>query len=369
MPGSVKKVLFRVDSATMIGAGHVMRCLTLAEALRAEGADCRFICRDLPGAIQDKVRDARFDLTVLPAPATDYSATTDDPAHAPWLGVSWQDDLTQTKAVIDGPVDWLVVDHYGIDVRWHKGMRAHASRIAVIDELADRPLDCDVLVCQSLPHQMISAQFDQCLSENVVRNIGPDYALLRPEFVSVRDRAVARRNLLAVPQRVFVANGYMDAGGLVPLALKALRDFTDLAVDVAIGSVSPVIAEVRALANALPHVSLYEDASDMAGLMAQADLAIGGGGVSSFERATVGLPTLAVSVADNQTDLLRFVAAHGAVSFLGTLDEVTTKVIRLAVQGMLDDPAHWQQMASDSLALCDGQGAARVVETMQGLSV
>ncbi len=362
------QVLFRTDSATMIGAGHVMRCLTLAHALQARGADCRFICRDLPGAILNKITEAGFALDVLPAPSATYAPTDDDPDHAPWLGVSFEEDMAQTRALIDGAVDWLVVDHYGIDSRWLSAMRRYARKIAVVDELADRPLDCDLLICQSLPGEMIGARFEACLPKTSQKMIGPQYALLRSEFAEARQGAVARRAQLDRPQRIFVANGYMDAGGLVPLALQALRQCPDLVVDVAIGSVSPAIGEVRALASAMPQVTVHEDATEMAALMAAADLAIGGGGVSSFERATVGLPTLAVSVADNQSDLLRFVAEQGAVRLLGNLTDLTTDHIAQAVQSLIETPSDWRKMLQDSLDLCDGQGAARVVEAMEALS-
>lgn len=362
------RVLFRTDSATVIGAGHVMRCLTLADALRAKGADCQFICRDLPGAIHDKIEGAGFQVSVLPSPSGMYQPTADDPSHAAWLGVSWQDDLEQTKAALAGNVDWLIVDHYGIDARWLSAMRDTANHIAVIDELADRPLDCDLLVCQSLPNGMIGTAFDACLPATAQRMIGPEFALLRPEFAAVRDKAVARRADLEKPQRVFVANGYMDAGGLVPLALRALQQFPDLGVDVAIGRISPVIEEVRALAAAMPQVTLHEDAQDMAALMAAADFAIGGGGVSSFERATVGLPTLAVSVADNQADLLRYVANQGAVRLLGDLTGLDIDPIAQAIQILTDTPTDWRAMMRASLDLCDGQGADRVVAAMDTLS-
>lgn len=359
------KILFRVDSATYMGAGHVMRCLSLAEALRERGAQCDFVCRDLDGAILEKIGLAGFSLAVLPSPAGLFAIDQGAPAHAEWLKVPINQDLAETKAVTTGvSYDWLVVDHYALDSSWLTPMRDCVAKIAVIDELADRDLDCDLLICQSLPEELIGNKFDRYLPKNAKRLIGPDYVLMRKEFTQWRETSLNRRNMNDRPHRVFVTNGYMDSAGLTVLVLDALEGFPDLTIDIAIGSGSPSIKALQDIADQMTNVVLHIDATNMAELMAKADFAVAGGGSNTFERAALGLPALTVCVAENQRELLEFSEQKGAVKQIGMMEDMSSDQIVTAIKSFISAPTACQAMSIAAAELCDGGGAQRVSTAM-----
>ena len=142
------KVAFRCDASIQIGSGHVMRCLTLANELHDKGVEITFVCREHPGHLFDFIETSKHCLMSLPLPT---SLAVGKLAHAQWLGVTQEEDARQSIEALKiiGHVDWLVVDHYALDVEWETAMRVGTEHIMVIDDLADRKHDCDVLLDQN----------------------------------------------------------------------------------------------------------------------------------------------------------------------------------------------------------------------------
>ena len=187
-------IVFRTDASLAIGTGHVMRCLTLADALRERGARSHFICRTHDGHLIEHIRAHGHQVSALPATAsTSMTSNTDNStAHAHWLGVDWASDALDTLTVLQGlRTDWLVVDHYALDARWEKKLRHGCQRLLVIDDLADRPHDCELLLDQNLGR--LASDYDRSVPVSCTVLAGPQHALLRPEFADWRYRSLARR--------------------------------------------------------------------------------------------------------------------------------------------------------------------------------
>lgn len=346
-------VLIRTDASVEIGSGHLMRCLTLAASLRARGAAVSFICRELSGQLCALAESEGFAVLRLAAP------------DAGSASVDWRTDAAQCAALLAGRAraDWLVVDHYGLDARWETALRAAAERIMVIDDLADRPHDCEVLLDQNY-HPDGAARYDARLPASCLRLLGPGYALLRPQFGQARTRARARDGSV---RRILVFFGGSDPGNETAKALEALRllgpDQFD--ADVVIGASNPYAVRIERACAALPWVSLHCQVSNMAQLMQEADLYLGAGGSSSWERCCVGLPGVVVAVAANQLEVSRALAGQGCQRFLGAAAEVTPQQIAHAL-GQLRDSEAVRAMAARAAALVDGQGSARVAECLCG---
>ncbi len=346
------RFLIRTDGDPRIGGGHVMRCLTLAEAARARGHDVAFVTAVSPGSMAERIRAAGFGaVPVLPV-AHDPAADPRAPVHAGWLVAPWEEDARITaEAVAKVGTDWVIVDHYGLDDRWAARVRRGRPelRIMALDDLDDRALGADIVL-------------DQTRLSGVRQNAGPaqltgpDFALLRPEFAAAREAALARRG--GSVARVLVAPGMGDAVGLVPLALTALDGFPSLRIDVAMGSAS----QSRTAVEARPDVVLHLDATDMAALMTAADLCIGAGGMTGWERCCLGLPAVAVAVADNQVPALNGLAEAGAVVAL-TLDAARSGSLREAVAVALKKAP---ELSAAAARLCDGKGADRVLDALEG---
>lgn len=338
------QVAFRADASVSLGAGHVMRCLALADELRRQGATTQFICREHPGHLCDLIEAKGHALSRLPAAPADSRS-----------------DAEQSTAAV-AAADWLVVDHYGLDAGWESALRARTRRILAIDDLADRRHDCDLLLDQNLQAET-HARYPALLPAGCRRLLGPDYALLRPEFRLARERGRAVRR---APHRLLVSFGGADVGGetLKVLAAIAAFDRADLTIDVVIGAANPHRAQIEKACGALANAHALVDVADMAALMAEADLAIGAGGSSNWERCCLGLPAVLVAIADNQVASSQALAEAGAVAYLGTSARVGVETWRDGITACLR--GDWlAAAAARASALADGRGAQRVVDAME----
>jgi UDP-2,4-diacetamido-2,4,6-trideoxy-beta-L-altropyranose hydrolase len=309
------RVAFRADASIEIGTGHVMRCLTLARFLREQGVECSFICRTHPGHLLSLIRKHGFEAHSLPVVDTGYSAT--DQATLPyndWLGADWAEDADQTHAALNlAQVDWLVVDHYAIDERWERRIRTIANRLLVVDDLANRPHDCDLLLDQTLGRSV--ADYDDYVPSSCVVLAGPEYALLRPDFASSRAASLERR---AVPSlgHLLITMGGVDKTNATSSVLASLGGCVlpmGCRITVVMGAQAPWIREVRMRADELPWpTEVRVDVRDMAHLMSNSDLMIGAAGSTVWEACCLGLPSLLTILAENQRSIAEALEAAGA---------------------------------------------------------
>lgn len=357
-------VAFRVDASLDIGTGHVMRCLTLADTLAACGVECRFICREHPGHLIGHIRNKGYRVDALPA-INENAHPTESQPHAHWLGCRWETDAVQTKAILTQSVpDWLVVDHYALDARWEKALQGCYRKLMVIDDLADRPHDCDILLDQTLGRQ--PPAYEGLVPARCRLLTGSAYCLLRPEFAAARARSLARRRARPEVAHVLVTLGGVDQENVTEQVLQAL-DGSDLpegtCVSVVMGRTAPWIGQVRRRAGQARHATrVLVDVQDMAGLMADSDVAVGAAGSTAWERCCLGLPTLMLVLADNQRAVAAALDSAGAAVALGA---PATGLPQLAgVLQRLRSPEVLLAMVDRAGAVTDGQGAARVMQAM-----
>jgi UDP-2,4-diacetamido-2,4,6-trideoxy-beta-L-altropyranose hydrolase len=351
-------VLIRVDSSEKTGSGHVVRCLTLAETLRGRGADVRFLSCELPGNVLELVRRSGFAVLALACSA----GGIDDEAGSVWFyGKSWQTDAAECAALAEGVdrgVDWLIVDHYGIDIRWEMLLRPHVQQIAVIDDLADRTHDCDLLIDANLQVGG-PGRYDGLVPPHCVRLQHPKYSLLRPEFAQGR---AALRHRDGRVRRVLVFFGGMDPSNQTCKALQAIASLQrdDIATDVVVGATNPHKETVREFCATHLGIQYHCQTDRMAELMAAADLAIGAGGTTTWERCAMGLPSIVVTLADNQIPSTRMMAEEGRLLYLGDQGDVSAAAIAHVIAGLLEAPGWLELLAKRSAELVDGRGTERV---------
>ena len=336
--------VFRVDASIESGAGHVMRCLALADTLASAGWSCALASR--PGTVE-----------AIPAKAPRREV----------LELAAEDKPAAMRARWPEGCDLLAVDHYGLDAAFESGCRPWARRILAIDDLADRPHDCDLLLDQTLGRT--AKDYAGLVPENCRLLLGPDYALLRSRFAAARSKALARRRQSGPVRRILVSLGAMDVNNATERVLEAIAlAGTDAVVDVVLGAGAPHLGEVKSHAREMgQRVTVHTGVEDMTALMARADLAIGAAGITSWERCCLGLPTIAVVIADNQRLLARRMEAHGCIHLLGWHADVTAEDIARAVIALASDARRRLRMSQASAAICDGTGAARVAERIKGM--
>lgn len=355
--------IIRCDASHQIGTGHVMRCLTLARKLRESGAMCRFVCREHTGHLCGLIRDCGFEVVSLPEGTGQERLSQNTTAHGHWLGANWQTDAEQTIAAIGGQrPDWMVVDHYALDHRWEELLRPHCGRIMVIDDLADRRHDCDLLLDQNLVLNR-DIRYDHLLPQEATRLLGATYALLQPQYTQLYMRTPPR---LGPVERILVYFGGADLPNLTGLALTALSDlaYSRFLADVVISDHGVHSALIRTQAASLPWVTLHSGLPTLAPLIARADLAIGAAGATSWERCCLGLPAVIITLADNQIPLARALEAANAAYWAGTHLSVNKMSLKTQIEKVLSDSENLNAKSVSCRQLVQGGGLQSVSDIL-----
>jgi len=375
------KVAFRTDASLQMGSGHVMRCLTLADALKAQGAQCHFISRAHPGHLMEVIRQRGYMVNSLAAPVQQVQAaintiarTVQDAqknkphelAHAAWLGSTWQADAQETSTALASlKPDWLVVDHYAIDQRWEDALAAHYRQLLVIDDLADRAHTCDLLLDQNLGRQ--PQDYAELVPAHCQVLTGPKFALLRPEFAALRTYSLQRRQAQPALYQLLITMGGVDqlnATGRVLQALKTCALPAECHITVVMGLTAPWLENVQELAALMPWpTDVVVNVNDMAQRMADSDLAIGAAGSTSWERCCLGLPTLMVVLADNQKEAAEHLQKAGAADCL-SFGGLLRQDLHDRLQCFIDHPKQLGQMSDFASAITDGLGVERIISVM-----
>jgi UDP-2,4-diacetamido-2,4,6-trideoxy-beta-L-altropyranose hydrolase len=356
----VARVAIRVDASIEIGLGHLARCLSLAKALRQCGAEVAFVCRDL--GLDDAARIAKdgFECRRLPPPGVDSHAEAArvHPRHAAWAGVPWRQDAEETvDALAAGRPDWIVVDHYSFDARWHQCVASVGARLCVIDDLGDRHLQADLLVDHNLADNHAGKYAETRIGRARILG-GPRYALIAASYATaprheVRDQVAS----------IGIFMGGTDPRRLSELALRACRDIAGFSreVEVATTSANPALDALGAACRRYGPSALLVDAPDLSSFFGRHDLQVGAGGGALWERCCIGAPTIAIAFADNQRPSLAALEAVGAVKAVSPID---LDSLGKAVHRLIDDPAARRRLSERARTLVDGRGAERVALAM-----
>lgn len=356
------KVVIRVDASATIGTGHVMRCLTLASTLKEQNSTVFFVCREHEGHLCDLIEERGFSVSRLPAPNFTHDVE-EKSSHAAWLGSFWQEDAEQVRRAIETwglKPDWLVVDHYALGRRWENDMRASTTHVMVIDDLADREHDCDLLLDQNFVAQM-QTRYVHKVPTQCFLLLGPQYALLQSIYAELHDRVSPREGKI---QRIFIFFGGADRANLTGRSLAALLSLNrpDIKVDVVISSNSRHAKAVREQVLGHSHIHLHSGLPTLAPLMAKADISIGAGGATSWERLCLKLSTIVVTQAENQLAVAEELGKRGLIIWIGSTSDVSEATIADTLTPLLSVGAKpWLPKYNN---LVDGHGSRRVCEAM-----
>lgn len=335
------RVLFFADAGPQVGGGHVMRCLTLARALTDRGAECAFVESRAAAHVL-----ARFG---WPSQGVVAMANTED---LPGL-VRWGRAFAERFAP-----DAVVFDHYRAGAAEEAALIGAGRRIVAIDDLADRAHACDLLIDPGFGRR--AEDYAGLTPEGCEVLAGPDHALVRPEFAAARPRALSRRARHDPPRRALVSLGLTDVGAITARVVETLRPrLGEVRLDVVLGQDAPSLEALAALAGEDRRIRLHVNSQEMAALTADADLAVGAGGSSVWERATLGLPTATVVLADNQAAMAARLDEAGASLALDARADGFDAALAAAWDRLAAEPSLRWSLTERSSALCDGRGAER----------
>jgi UDP-2,4-diacetamido-2,4,6-trideoxy-beta-L-altropyranose hydrolase len=361
---AVNQIAFRTDASNQIGTGHFMRCLTLADGLKQRGAKIRFVSRYLPEYLRSMLMEKGYEV-VLHDSAQNNSAL-DELAHANWLKVSQAQDATETIQVLsDETWDWIIVDHYALDARWESMLRQTAKMILVIDDIADRQHECDILLDQNAYGNMKS-RYELLVPEKCIKLLGPQYSLLRDEFDHTRAKL---KNRDGTVNRILIFFGGMDITNETAKALKAIEIAKlpdNVVVDVVVGGNNKNLEIIRNECIGKTNIVFHCQVNNMAELMASADLAFGAGGSATWERCFLGLPTINIVTADNQAEVSEYLHEKNVIYNMGVSDSVTADKLAMALDSLTNDQSLLRRMSENALSLftSNQSGKSLVVSTL-----
>lgn len=346
-----------------------MRCLALADALKGHGASCHFICRAYPGHLSDLIRRKGYEVHVLPEFLVEkniHFVTVGEEmirpglAHGHWLGSSQAQDAEACASVLAHiQPDWLIVDHYALDINWEYDLAPYYQKLLVIDDLADRMHVCHLLLDQTYGRNV--RDYQHLVPENCEILCGSRYALLRPEFAEWRVYSLQRRQTSSPVRRLLITMGGVDKDNVTGQVLRALQGSplpVECEITVIMGAIAPWRDVVRSQAQKMQWMTrVLVDVDNMAQLMADSDLAIGAAGATAWERCCLGVPAIMLVLADNQRKIGQ---ALSAVRAAHLTDVTTLKHAQLITQELIK-PQNIACMSKAAAAVVDGLGLARVV--------
>lgn len=332
------RIAIRADATAALGGGHIMRCLTLAQALRRRGAEVALFVN----------ADAFRTVPSLREEVAAYTCEAGADAAVAAIRSVWAHGA-----------DLAVVDLYAWDAAEERTLRAAAPHIAIIDDLANRAHDAELLVDQT-HGRTVDAYASLAFGAHILT--GANYALLRPQFAAARDGALDRRRVGGAVKRVLVSMGLTDVGGVTARVVTALRAAVpDVVLDVLVTGAAQSLPALRVMND--PKLQLHVDEFNTAPIMAAADLAVGAAGTTTWERCCLGLPSVVLVMADNQREIAANLVAAGAARLAENVDQVAREISALCA----DDNARLA-MAVASAEVVDGRGADQVAAAILALA-
>jgi UDP-2,4-diacetamido-2,4,6-trideoxy-beta-L-altropyranose hydrolase len=345
----MENILFRVDASETLGKGHLSRCLNLANKLLNERNSIYFITNTLSSSNSNLIRGFGFKHIEISKNSNDNGL---------------DETLEITKKL--GSVGSIVIDHYQIGFEWEKRVSFLIPRLVVIDDLANRAHHCHYLIDQTLGR--LKSDYTKLVASDCKLLLGSEYSLISRDYTMLREKSIEKRQHTDQLNKILVAFG----GGDPSIALLKVSD--DLAllekkytIYFVTRSTMDAKDELMAKLNNTHHdVKVFTDISDLSELVYMSDLSVGAGGISSYERCCLGLPTVLIKLADNQSGNASSLQSAGAVYYLGSICDIVRGAIAKAINNIMSNYDFWKSISDKSILVCDGQGVSNIARIIYG---
>lgn len=341
------KIIIRTDADYLIGHGHVMRCLALAQAWQDKGGQAIFAMRTCTSNIEERLKAENMEIFHSLAEA----GSAEDAAEI----INLSNQIGSSKIIVDG---------YQFGADYQRIIKAEGLSLLFIDDYGHAGDYCADLVL----NQNIFAYPDiytSCESYTKLL-LGTRYALLRSEFLQ---RYRWNRQIPGIAKRVLVTLGGSDPHNVTSKVITALRQISVAGLEsvIIVGGSNPHYSDLKAtLTHSDKLIRLEHNIIDMPSLMAWADVAVTAGGSTCWELAFMGLPSLIIVLADNQDFTAKWLGAMGVSMNLGSHEFLEADNIAQALTQVLLAKEKREEMARKSQEIVDGEGISRVIMHLRG---
>ena len=353
------KIAIRVDSSFEIGSGHVMRCLVLAQYLQKKSCEVCFLSREHDGNLIEYIKSKGFKVFLLPKRKLCAEVNqSSDAVNTGWLGCSQDNDAIECLEVIENfNPNWLIVDHYSIDKKWETILKNEQMKIMVIDDLANREHNCELLLDQNYYNNPYK-RYDNLVPNYCTKLLGPQFSLLRDEFFKIDSKKIRNVNNIF---KIFI---FMGSSDITNQTLKVVKSIVSLiqkgfllSVDVLVGEINPNSNQIRSYCDKYSEIRFIGGTSEISKMMLEANIAIGAGGSASLERCYLGLPSLVISVAENQVETTNSLNSFGAIYHLGWFQNVNENMISTQIEKFMRAPNLLNSMSQKATSIFKVNGS------------
>ena len=394
-------ILFRVDTGTIIGTGHLMRCLNLAEKLAKHYDNCKIIwaTTEHPNNLISRIPES--DYIIRLKPEKDHTHTMTDDTFT-WLG-SVENDVKQMISGLNHiieydiqRIDLLIIDHYGIDYRWESKClgsmelsNIEIKQILVIDDLANRDHICDYLVdttyqVNKSKHENLNLdkyRKNQLISPETITLLGSKYVMLNPAFcITNSSKNPASSSIYDTYEskfRISISFGGADTPNMTGRVLKSIlreyHEISNIAIDIILGGLNQHKDDIINLINNYHNIesnnsplniNLYQNLSyqDLIPLLKKTHLNIGAGGVSLYERCYLGIPSIIITLAENQEENAINMKEDGIITYLGRVNDRSEEKLISSINRYRNDKEFWTRRREKCQSIVDDQGCNRIID-------
>ena len=343
----MNQIYFRCDSSVKIGSGHIIRCLVLANFLKKMGFNTTFISKEIEENLFDLILNHNHGLIRLSKPKNNKNL--------------WKNDAEEIFNKIknfNSNKDWMVVDHYYLNKAWEVKISSKVYKLFIIDDLCDRFHEGNVLLNQNyLPG--IESQYKKILSSKTKILLGPKYAILSPEYRKARKFIkINKKNKI---HRMIIFFGASDdqEQTIRCLSILAKLNLKELKIDVVVGLANKKKKSIREMTNKIDGAVLHVQIPSLCNLMKKADLYLGSGGTTTWERCCLGLPSIVISTGKNQVRSNENLYKQGVIEYLGKTDSVSNEHINKTLLKFING-YDCTNMSKQALEITDGNGVELV---------
>jgi len=360
------KIAIRVDSSSKIGIGHLIRCRSLANYLKAAGHSILFICRDHIGNSINILHKDKFKVKILQKNIVKINKINNGGNYRNWLGVTQYNDANDTlKAFHDDDIDWLIVDHYGISLQWHRILRSKVKKIMVIDDIAKNRFDCDVLINQNYIFGL-SKMYKKLINKKTISFLGPKYCILDPEYNKYK---VSKNYIPKKIHSVFIYFGGEDSYNLIQLTINVFNydklKHLKLLIVLPQNLTKQTKKNISILSKERGNIILYPPQKVLAPIISKTQLAIGAGGTTLWERIYFKIPSIIISMAQNQKKSCVALSENSIIKYLGNAKEINIKKLYLAINSFIKDPVEIKKQFNLSKSLKIGLGINQIIKEIK----
>jgi UDP-2,4-diacetamido-2,4,6-trideoxy-beta-L-altropyranose hydrolase len=338
-------LIIRADANLEIATGHVMRCLALAQEWRDAGGNVVYAMADSTPAVDRRLRSEGIETFRLKTAA----------------GSAY--DVREVAALAhDRKAGWVVVDGYRFDSGYQRHIKNAGLQLLLLDDTGQsRPYFADVILNQNVYAVETMYRIRERYTELL---LGTRYALLRREFRPWRNW---QREMTGAVRNVLITMGGSDPDNVTALVLQSLRfvKVEGIEITVVVGGSNPHAKSLREAASHLPRTLLLQNGvTNMAELMAWADLAISAGGGTCYELALMQVPMVVIALAENQVTTCQALARENAAVNAGLFQDLDPHQLARTITRLVDDAELRRSRSENARRLVDGSGAHRVWEQL-----